>query len=194
MPGLHRQGGGPELSPLQFTQEPNPMKLNLMQRAAPLLLSAVTALTALTALTVALPVSAADTTPPAEPAADKLAPARAFIAERKWRDAVAALQLVNDTGNADWNNLMGYSLRKGKTPDLAGAERFYNEALRINPKHRGALEYSGELYLMMGDLAKAEARLASLDKACTFGCEELKDLKAAVAQFKANGNRYVAPP
>jgi uncharacterized protein HemY len=107
---------------------------------------------------------------------------------------VAALQKVNDSGNADWNNLMGYSLRKGKTPDLAGAERFYNAALRLNPQHRGALEYSGELYLMLGDLPKAEARLAALEKACRFGCEELTDLKEAVAQFKAKGNTAVLKP
>ncbi len=167
------------------------MNRALFQRCAPLLLCAITALAA---LTTPLLARAADTPPPAAPAADTLAPARAFIAQGKWRDAVAALQQVNDTGNADWNNLMGYSLRKAKTPDLAGAERFYNEALRINPKHRGALEYSGELYLMLGDLAKAEARLAALSKACTFGCEEFTDLKNAVAKFKANGNRYIAAP
>ena len=169
------------------------MTRTLIRRCAPMLLSAAAALVA---LSFSAPAPAADTAPaaPAAPAADALAPARAFIAKGQWRDAVAALQTVNDTGNADWNNLMGYSLRKSKTPDLAGAERFYNEALRLNPKHRGALEYSGELYLMTGDLAKAEARLAALDKVCTFGCEELKDLKAAVAKFKANGNRYVAAP
>ncbi len=61
--------------------------------------------------------------------------------------------------------------------------------MRINPKHRGALEYSGELYLMTGDLAKAEQRLAALDKACTFGCGEFSDLKKAIAQYKANGNK-----
>ncbi len=167
------------------------MNRNLIQLCTPLLLSAITAVAALTAT---LPARAADTTAPAAPAADALAPARAFIAKGQWRDAVAALQQVGDTGSADWNNLMGYSLRKSKTPDLAGAERFYNEALRLDPKHRGALEYSGELYLMMGDLAKAEARLAALSKACTFGCEEFTDLKNAVAKFKANGNRYIAAP
>lgn len=164
------------------------MNRTLTQLCAPLLLCAMTA------LATAWPAYAADTNPPAAPAADTLASARAFIAKGQWRDAVAALQQVNDTSSADWNNLMGYSLRKSKTPDLAGAERFYNEALRINPKHRGALEYSGELYLMLGDLPKAEARLAALNKACTFGCEELTDLKNAVAKFKANGNRHVAAP
>jgi Flp pilus assembly protein TadD len=148
----------------------------------------------LTALASTAPALAADNTPAAAPAADQLAPARALIAEGRWRDAITALQAVADTGSADWNNLMGYSHRKAKTPDFAAAERYYDEALRLQPKHRGALEYSGELYLMMGDLARAEARLAALDKACTFGCDEHKDLKAAVARYKANGNRYVAAP
>jgi tetratricopeptide (TPR) repeat protein len=151
-------------------------------------------LAAATLSVTALPARAADTTPAAEPTADKLAPARALIAEGRWRDAITALQAVGDTGNADWNNLMGYSHRKAKVPDFAAAEGYYNAALRIDPRHRGALEYSGELYLMMGELPRAEERLAALDKACTFGCSELKELRAAVASYKANGNRYVAKP
>jgi Flp pilus assembly protein TadD len=116
---------------------------------------------------------------------DKLDAVRAQIAAKNWSGAIDELKRVNDTGDADWNNLMGYSLRKGPTPDFAGAEKFYNEALRIDPKHRGALEYSGELYLQTGDLARAEQRLAALDKACTFGCEEYSDLKKAIVLYKA---------
>ena len=55
---------------------------------------------------------------------------------------------------------MGYSLRKADAANMPEAEKFYNEALRIEPKHRGALEYSGELYLMTGKLDLAEQRLA----------------------------------
>jgi Flp pilus assembly protein TadD len=164
----------------------------LSRWAAPLVLCLLSTITF--AIAVTQPARAADTAPAAQPAADKLAPARALIAEGRWRDAIAALQQAPDTSNADWNNLMGYSHRKAKTPDFAAAERFYDEALRLQPKHRGALEYSGELYLMMNDLPRAEARLAALDKACTFGCDEHKDLKAAVARYKANGNRYTAAP
>jgi Flp pilus assembly protein TadD len=123
---------------------------------------------------------------------DKLAPARAQIAAKQWRLAIDELKKINDTGSADWNNLMGYSLRKAKTPDYEGAEKFYNEALRIDPKHRGALEYSGELYLIKGDLATAEERLATLDKVCKLPCDEYTDLKKAVARYKAAGNKYVA--
>src|ERR1035441_4306683 len=43
---------------------------------------------------------------------DKLGAARARIAEKNWAAAIDELKKVGDTGNADWNNLMGYSLRK----------------------------------------------------------------------------------
>ena len=125
--------------------------------------------------------------PPKAP--DKLSAVREQIAARNWSGAIDELKRLNDTGNADWNNLMGFSLRKGATPDFAGAEKFYDEALRINPRHRGALEYSGELYLQTGDLARAEQRLAALDKACFLPCTEYSDLKKAIAQYKANGGK-----
>lgn len=124
---------------------------------------------------------------------DKLTPARALIADKKWAAAIDELKRVNDSESADWNNLMGYSLRKAPAADLDGAERFYNQALKVNPTHRGALEYSGELYLMKGNLAQAEQRLATLDKACRFSCAEYRALKQAVQRFKDNGNRYVVP-
>jgi len=126
--------------------------------------------------------------------ADPLAAARTQIAAKNWPAAIEELKRVDDKGSADWNNLMGYSLRKGPTPDYAAAGSYYDEALRIDPKHRGALEYSGELYLMTGDLPKAEERLATLDKLCSFGCAEYTALKKAVQSYKANGNKYVAAP
>ena len=130
---------------------------------------------------------AADTAP----VNDKFTPARAKIAEKNWTAAIDELKKVNDPASAEWNNLMGYSLRKADPANAGEAEKFYNEALRIEPRHRGALEYSGELYLMTGNLAKAEERLAALDKACFVPCEEYSDLKKAVARYKAAGNKYV---
>jgi Flp pilus assembly protein TadD len=123
---------------------------------------------------------------------DVLAAARAAIAAKNWNEAIDELKKVDATSSADWNNLMGYSLRKADAANLAEAEKYYNEALRIDPRHRGALEYSGELYLMTGNLEMAEQRLAALDKACFLPCEEYSDLKRAVARYKAAGNKYVA--
>jgi tetratricopeptide (TPR) repeat protein len=144
-------------------------------------------------LACAAPVRAADDpAPPVRRATDPLATARALIKDQRWADAIAALRQVNNTGNADWNNLMGYTHRKSSPPDLAAAEKYYDAALKLDPRHRGALEYSGELYLMLGDLPRAEARLTQLDQVCASGCEEQKDLRAAVVAYKANGGKPIS--
>ncbi len=159
-------------------------------------LAAIAALTAAALATGA--AHAVDSEPARAPspaaAQDPLAAARRLIAEARWPAALAELRRVNATGSADWHNLMGYTLRKSAPPDLGAAERHYDDALRLNPQHRGAMEYSGELYLMKGDLAKAQARLAALEKACAGPCEEAADLKKAVAAYVANGNRPVKAP
>jgi len=141
----------------------------------------------------ALSADAADTGAQPEPAAasDPLAAAREQIAAKRWERAIAELKRVNATSSADWNNLMGYALRKQAVPDLDGAQRHYDAALRIDPRHRGALEYAGELALMKGDLPRAESYAGTLGLACPAGCEELADLKQAVARYKSNGNRYL---
>lgn len=114
-----------------------------------------------------------------------LTESRASIKAEKYDQAIKQLQSANETNSADWNNLLGYSLRKKQPPDLVGAEKYYQAALKIDPEHRGALEYYGELKLMNKDLPGAEALLARLDKACTFGCEEYSDLKEAIKKYKA---------
>jgi tetratricopeptide (TPR) repeat protein len=134
---------------------------------------------------------AADSGPPPAPAAarvtDPLGSARAAIKAQRWPVAISELQKLNATDSADWHNLMGYTLRKQATPDLAAAQRHYDEALRINPAHQGALEYSGELALMKGDLPTAELRLAALAKLCSSPCEPLDDLKKSIAKYRASG-------
>ena len=143
----------------------------------------------LMALTLASSQCFAADSGPGTPATDHLAAARARVADRNWPAAIEELKRVNDAGSADWNNLMAYSLRKSGATGYATAEKFYDEALRIDPKHRGALEYSGELYLAMGNLPKAEQRLATLDKACLLPCAEYTDLKKAVATYKTEGRK-----
>jgi tetratricopeptide (TPR) repeat protein len=139
-----------------------------------------------------LSAHAADTpTPPGGPpaatraaAADALGPAREKVAAKEWAAAVDALMLVRNDSNADWHNLMGLALRNLPAADFAVAEFHYAEALRINPAHRGAMEYLGELYLQTGRRAQAEAQLAALARACPAGCPELSDLKAALAKAR----------
>lgn len=126
------------------------------------------------------------------PAADRLAQARYFTRSLQWAAALDELRRVNDTASADWHNLMGYTLRHAKAPDLVAAGRHYDEALRIDPRHRNTLEYSGELYLMKGQLGKAQARLAALESECgAAGCQQLAQLQSAIDSYKAAGNKYV---
>ena len=130
-------------------------------------------------------LSQAADTEPSKPGSIWLTDVRTSIKAQKYDQAIKQLQEANETSSADWNNLLGYSLRKKQPPDLIGAEKYYVAALKINPAHRGALEYYGELKLMNNDLPGAEALLARLDKACTFGCEEYSDLKGAIQKYKS---------
>ena len=127
---------------------------------------------------------AADTTP-SESAPSWQADAQKEIKANKYDAAIKTLLAANQPDSADWNNLLGYAQRKKTPPDLAAAERYYQAALKIDPKHRGALEYYGELFLMKNDLAGAEQMLARLNKACFFSCEEYRELKDEIAKYKA---------
>jgi len=113
--------------------------------------------------------------------------AKAAIAAGDYASAQLALKvsLASDPGNADLHNLYAYALRKGANPDMALVFKHYQEALRLDPKHRGAQEYIGEAYLMVNDLPKAKEHLAALDKLCFFGCTEYTELKKAIADYEA---------
>jgi tetratricopeptide (TPR) repeat protein len=116
-----------------------------------------------------------------------LATTQAAFAKKDWATAQAGLQqaLAASPQNADYHNLYAYSIRKGPSPDMALVFKHYGEALRLNPKHRGAHEYVGEAYLMVNDATKARQHLAALDKLCFLPCEEYSDLKKAIAAYEA---------
>ena len=103
-----------------------------------------------------------------------------------WAGAAIVLRdaLGSDPNNANYHNLYAYSIRKGANPDMSLVFKHYNEALRIDSKHRGAHEYIGEAYLMVGNLAKAKEHLGELDKLCFFPCVEYTDLKKAIAEHE----------
>ena len=119
----------------------------------------------------------------------ELAKAQASINGEQYKIAIRTLNEIVKTNprNADAYNLLGFSYRKSK--DFKRAERNYARALRINPDHKGALEYMGELFLETDRRAKAEELLARLEKLCPNGCEELEDLRGAFA-----GNQSSARP
>jgi tetratricopeptide (TPR) repeat protein len=94
--------------------------------------------------------------------------------------AIAALrQLAAKIGPVpDVLNYLGYAHRRLGRFDESLA--YYQQALALDPMHRGANEYLGELFVELGKIDSAQQRLAVLDRACPFGCAEYEDLKQRI--------------
>ena len=151
----------------------------------PLLLSlAMLAAFLVTPARAAPDASPAAASAPADPVLDAARPA---LERRDWPAAAALLRdgIAQRPDVAEYHNLYAFALRSGANPPMDLVFRHYHEALRLDPKHRGAHEYLGEAYLMAGNLAKAREHLAILDRLCRFGCEEYSKLRRAVADFEA---------
>ncbi len=129
---------------------------------------------------------AAGDSSPAAAADPVLEQVSAATAKQDWAAAQAILReaVQKSPGNPDYHNMYAYTIRKGAHPDMGLVFKHYNEALRIDPKHRGAHEYLGEAYLMVNDLGKAKEQLGALDKLCFFPCEEYSDLKKAIGEYE----------
>jgi tetratricopeptide (TPR) repeat protein len=130
--------------------------------------------------------------PAAAPAAARVDPdyaaGKKANAAKDWARAIPLLSAAaaRDGSNADIQNELGYAQRNSGKLDIA--LKHYEKALALNPKHRGAREYLGELYLVQNNLAKAEEQRAALDQLCFFPCEELTELRDKIAAYrKKNG-------
>jgi Flp pilus assembly protein TadD len=110
---------------------------------------------------------------------------RAKIKAKDYTTALAELRdLAEDTQQADVYNLLGFTLRK--TGDFKTSLTYYTKALELQPDHKAAREYLGELYVETGNLAKAKEQLAILAKLCPSGCEEREDLQKAISAKSAS--------
>jgi tetratricopeptide (TPR) repeat protein len=118
-----------------------------------------------------------------DPVMEKVA---AATSKKDWTGAAGVLKeaLSANPNNPDYHNLYAYSLRKSSNPDMNLVFKHYNEALRLDPKHKGAHEYIGEAYLMVGNVTKAKEHLGQLDKLCFFSCSEYTDLKKSIAEYE----------
>jgi tetratricopeptide (TPR) repeat protein len=139
-----------------------------------------------------LPRSALAADDPSAAQADPLlTAAREAVARQEYAKAAVVLReaLGKGAASADYHNLYAYALRKGPSPDMDLVFKHYNEALRLDPRHRGAHEYIGEAYLRVGNVHKAREHLTALDRLCFFGCREYTDLRAAVREYEAKHKR-----
>ena len=130
--------------------------------------------------------AAADTNSSGAPVDPVLERAAQASDRNDWAGAQAILRdaVAKNPGNAEYHNMYAYNLRKGQNPDMSLVFKHYNEALRLEPKHRGANEYLGEAYLMVGNVAKAKEQLATLDKICFLSCREYTELKNSIAAYE----------
>ena len=111
----------------------------------------------------------------------ELRKARQHITAERYSRAIQLLRDVvsQDRRNAEAFNLLGFASRK--LEKYRDAERYYVSALKIDPEHRGALEYQGELFLAIGQPENAHANLARLLELCGINCTEYRELKRAIA-------------
>ena len=103
---------------------------------------------------------------------------------KDWKGAIRLLSSValRDTRNADVQNYLAYAYRN--SGELALAFKHYSRALELNPRHRGAHEYLGEAYLMIGNLPKAEEHLVALKQICLIPCDEYGHLEKRVSEYR----------
>lgn len=133
-------------------------------------------------LALACTVLAADLqmTPVENAKIDDFAAGKQALDAKNWAQAAASFGRVVEQNptNADAYNYLGYSSRWLGQYDAAFAA--YGMALALDPKHKGALQYSGMAYLKTGQKAQAQAQLGKLQALCA-DCTETRDLAQAVA-------------
>ncbi|WP_219951152.1 tetratricopeptide repeat protein [Dickeya zeae] len=93
----------------------------------------------------------------------------------------AALNLLDalENGNtAEAWNYRGYATRKlGRTDEGIG---YYQRSLALNPNYAKVREYLGETWLVKGRPDLAREQLKTIASLCGQGCEEYRDLQAAI--------------
>tara|TARA_A100001011_G_scaffold263630_1_gene272236 strand:- start:2619 stop:3026 length:408 start_codon:yes stop_codon:yes gene_type:complete len=103
-----------------------------------------------------------------------------LIKKEDYSKAIIILEKILDKKKyqKDPDILNEYAFALRKNGKLAKAEAFYNKALDIDPKHNGALEYLGELYV---DTKRKDKAILLLSKLRNCQCEEYSELKNYIA-------------
>ena len=107
----------------------------------------------------------------------------ALINQARYQEAIVELDTISASfgPHPDVMNYLGYANRKlGR---YARAESYYMLALAVDPDHKGANEYLGELYVETGQIEKAKNQLARLEQICTFGCVEENELRGWIVNL-----------
>jgi tetratricopeptide (TPR) repeat protein len=102
-----------------------------------------------------------------------------LIKKEQFSEAIKTLEnfLSKSKYQKDPDILNHYAFSLRKTKQLDKAEEYYKKALAIDPGHRGALEYLGELYVDTNRKDLAKQILQKLEK-CR--CPEFAELQSYI--------------
>jgi predicted Zn-dependent protease len=124
---------------------------------------------------------------------DDYTTAKRLIRHEQFADAIPHLEkaLAKRPHDADIFNYLGYTHRMVGVGEAAAARdndfklslAYYQQALAIDPNHKGVHEYLGELYLQMNDLESAHREMNQLVILCPEGCDERDTLTKALAAY-----------
>ena len=113
---------------------------------------------------------------------------RAKIKAKDFKAALEELRLMTaNFDNADVYNLLGFSLRK--TGQYPQAYVYYRKALDLDPGHKGALEYLGELYVETGQIDKARRARRAVAEALS---ERLRGARGLASGDRRRGEEIAA--
>jgi len=108
-----------------------------------------------------------------------------LIEGEMYDDALTILEqlAIELPDNADVFNMLGFAYRK--TGNFEKSAPAYERALYLKPTHVQALEYQGELFLMLGNVEGAEQNLLRIELHCAFPCTERDELAEAIDAWRA---------
>jgi Flp pilus assembly protein TadD len=111
-----------------------------------------------------------------------------------WTGAISMLApaALRDARNADIQNYLGYAYYRLR--QLDAAFEHYRLAVTLNPRQRSAHEHLGEAYLVVGNLAKAQEHLATLERICLVPCEQYDGLRKAVEKYRSRERQGLTDP
>ncbi|MFO1148305.1 MAG: tetratricopeptide repeat protein [Alsobacter sp.] len=103
---------------------------------------------------------------------------RALALAGAYAEALPILDAIETTDDSMVWTMRGYATRKlGRYED---GMALYDKALAIDPDNVNTHEYRGEAFMTRGDLERARAELALVERLCGRDCEQFEDLDEAI--------------
>jgi tetratricopeptide (TPR) repeat protein len=102
----------------------------------------------------------------------------ALAKAKRFDEALAMLDMLNDSQTAKALNYRGYATRKlGRTDEGIS---YYLKSVARDPQYAQVREYLGEAYVVKGKPDLAKEQLQAIEKICGRSCEEYEDLDKAI--------------